>query len=129
MKLIILSGTAEHRVKQEAELLDLACYFGPHIYGNLPPPAPFSKRLVLDRLLLEENIRGEHLLSFGDGPVEIIHTREVGGLAVAVASDEEHNGSGQMHPQKRRQLIEAGADAVIPDFRDAGALLETIFKP
>ena len=66
-------------------------------------------RLVLDRLLLEENIRGENLLSFGDGPVEIIHTREVGGLAVAVASDEEHNGSGRMHPQKRRQLVEAEA--------------------
>jgi len=129
MKLIILSGTAEHRVKQEAELLDLARYFGSHIYGSLPAPAAFSKRLVLDRLLQEENIRGEHLLSFGDGPVEIIHTREVGGMAIAVASDEEHNGSGQMHPQKRRQLIEAGADAVIPDFRDGGALLQTIFKP
>jgi phosphoglycolate phosphatase-like HAD superfamily hydrolase len=129
MKLIILSGTVEHRVKQEAGLLGLAGYFGAHIYGSHPAPPEFSKRLVLDRLLSEEKIEGGNLLSFGDGPVEIIHTREVGGLAIAVATDEEHNGSGRMHPQKRRQLIDAGADAVIPDFRDADALLETIFKP
>ena len=129
LKLVILSGTAEHRVKQEAELLDLARYFGGHIYGSQPAPAAFSKRLVLDRLLREENIRGENLVSFGDGPVEIVHTRELGGLAVAVASDEEHNGSGRMNAQKRTQLLEAGADMMIPDFRDASALAETIFTP
>jgi phosphoglycolate phosphatase len=127
LRLIILSGTIEHRVKQEAELLDLTRYFGPHIYGGTPDPAQFSKQGVIDRLLREENIQGEHLLSFGDGSVEISITKKAGGLAIAVASDEERNGSGQMDPYKRRQLLDAGADLAIPDYRDANALMEKIF--
>ena len=43
-----------------------------------------------------------------------------------MASDEESNGSGKMHRQKRAQLIEAGADVVIPDYRDAEALMECL---
>lgn len=127
LRLIILSGTIEHRVKQEAQLLDLTRYFGPHIYGGTPDPAQFSKQGVIDRLLRGEKIQGEHLLSFGDGPVEISITKKAGGLAVAVASDEERNGSGQMDPQKRQQLLDAGADLVIPDYQDASALMEAIF--
>src|SRR5262249_15616106 len=68
--LIALSGTAEPRVKQEAELLDLTRYFGPHIYGGTADLAKSSKRAVIDRLLREEGIEGKHLLAFGDGPVE-----------------------------------------------------------
>src|SRR5258708_30786734 len=34
LTLIILSGTSEPRVKQEAELLGLTPYFVPHIYGG-----------------------------------------------------------------------------------------------
>ena len=39
---------------------------------------------------------GDKLLAFGDGYVEIENTKEAGGLAVAVASDEANNGSGRM---------------------------------
>jgi phosphoglycolate phosphatase len=128
LTLIILSGTIEARVRQEAALLDLAPYFGSHIYGSHPAPVEFSKRAVLDRLLREEGIPGERLLAFGDGPVEIFHAREIGGLTVAVASDEDDNGSGKMDPHKSRQLIKAGAHLVVPDYRDADALVESIFK-
>ena len=124
--LIILSGTAEPKVKQEAQLLNLSGYFGNHIYGS--SDSKFSKRAVLDRLFVEEKIAGENLLSFGDGPVEIQHTKELGGLAVAVASDEEVNGSGKVHPQKREQLLAAGADLLIPDYRDTAALLHCLFQ-
>src|ERR1051325_5888664 len=55
--------------------------------------AQSSKRAVIERLLREEKIGGAQLLSFGDGPVEIRLTKEFGGLAVGVASDEEMNGS------------------------------------
>ena len=126
LTLVILSGTLEHRVKEEAALLDLARYFGRHIYGGTADAAQSSKQAVIGRLLRKESAEGEHLLSFGDGPVEIRVTKETGGLAVAVASDEEQNGSGRMHPQKRRQLTAAGADVLIPDYRDAEALLECI---
>ncbi len=87
-------------------------------------PDGFSKLEVFQRLFQEEGIQGGHLLSFGDGPVEISATKELGGLAIAVCSDEDHNGSGVMDAFKRRQLLEAGADAAIPDFRDAIALVD-----
>jgi phosphoglycolate phosphatase-like HAD superfamily hydrolase len=125
-KLFVLSGTLEERVKDEANLLDLARFFGGRIFGSPPDSARFSKRAVLDKILAEENIRGENLLCLGDGPVEILHARELGGLAVAVASDEDHNGSGRMDPVKRAQLSKAGAHVLIPDYRDAAALLDTL---
>ena len=125
--LYLASGTDEPFVKAEAALLNLTCYFGRHIYGALDDYKKFSKKMVIERLLRENAIRGEQLLSFGDGYVEIENTKEVGGLAVAVASDEAHNGSGNFDEWKRRRLLGVGADVVIPDFRDASALLKLIF--
>jgi phosphoglycolate phosphatase-like HAD superfamily hydrolase len=127
LSLCLASGTDEDRVKAEAELLDLTQYFGPHIYGALDDYAQFSKKKVIARLLKENSIPGGQLLSFGDGYVEIENTKEVGGLAVAVASDEAHNGSGDFDEWKRRRLLQVGADVVIPDYRDAAPLLERIF--
>ncbi len=46
---------------------------------------------------------------------------------MAVASDEANNGSGKMDEWKRKRLLGVGADVVIPDFRDARALIEIIF--
>jgi phosphoglycolate phosphatase-like HAD superfamily hydrolase len=121
---IILSSTVEERVRDEAALLGMTRYFGEHIYGGTGDPSAFSKMDVFKRLLRAEGLTGRHLLSFGDGPVEIRNTKELGGLAVAVCSDEHHNGSGIMDPFKHRQLLEAGADAAIPDYRDGRALLD-----
>ncbi len=127
LPLYLASGTDEVFVKQEATLLDLTRYFGPHIYGALDEYRQFSKKMVIERILRENQIPGEQLLSFGDGYVEIQNTKEVGGLAVAVASDEEHNGSGRFDEWKRERLLGMGADIVIPDFRDGAALLDCIF--
>jgi phosphoglycolate phosphatase len=124
LTLIILSGTIEPRVKEEAALLGLERYFGTHIYGGTANAAQSSKRAVMSRLLREEQITGEHLLAFGDGPVEIRVAKELGGLAVAVASDEEHNGSGNVDTHKHKQLAAAAADIIVPDYRDARALFE-----
>jgi hypothetical protein len=33
-----------------------------------------------------------------------------------------------MHPQKRRQLLVAGGDVLIPDYRDADALTDCLFQ-
>jgi phosphoglycolate phosphatase-like HAD superfamily hydrolase len=117
--LIILSSTREFRVHEEAHALQLTAYFGRHIYGSPENPHAFSKKGVLERLLREEGIVGENLLSFGDGPTEIVATKELGGLAIAVCSDEENNGSGIMDEQKKAILLEAGADAALPDFGDS----------
>ena len=124
----LASGTDEQFVKAEAELLGLTPYFGRHIYGAQDNYKNFSKKMVIERILRENQIPGERLLSFGDGYVEIQNTKEVGGLAVAVASDEANNGSGRFDEWKRQRLLGVGADVVIPDYRDAAPLPERIFQ-
>jgi phosphoserine phosphatase len=126
LRLIILSGTAEPDVKREARLLGLQEFFGEHIYGSTPG-RHFSKKDVIDRILAEERIEGRHLLAFGDGPVEIEFTKAVGGVAIGVASDESVNGSGLLDPDKQEHLLRVGADAIIPDYREARGLLEKLF--
>ncbi len=126
LPMYLASGTDEVFVKQEAELLDLPRYFGKHVYGALDDYRQFSKQMVIERILRENRIPGAQLLSFGDGYVEIQNTKDAGGMAVAVASDEAHNGSGQFDPWKYQRLLGVGADVVIPDFRDADALLRSI---
>ena len=88
LTLYLASGTDEPAVKAEAELLDVARYFGPRIFGAQDDYQNFSKQMVIDRILRDHAISGERLLAFGDGYVEIQNTKGVGGLAVAVASDE-----------------------------------------
>jgi phosphoglycolate phosphatase-like HAD superfamily hydrolase len=126
LELYLASGTDEYAVKDEAEQLDLTRYFGNHIYGALDDYKRFSKKIIIDRILEEEGISGNQLLAFGDGYVEIENTKQVGGFAVAVASDEAHNGSGRVDEWKRKRLLGVGADAVIPDYRDAIAFVDRL---
>jgi phosphoglycolate phosphatase len=128
LPLYLASGTDEAYVIQEAGLLDVARFFGRHIYGAVDNYKTFSKKRVIERILRENQIRGDSLLAFGDGYVEIQNTKEVGGVAVAVASDEAHNGSGCFDEWKRQRLLGVGADVVIPDFRDGEALLNRILS-
>ena len=125
--LYLASGTDEVFVKQEAAALGLDEFFGPHIHGAVDDYKRFSKKMIIDRILAENRIPGERLLSFGDGYVEIQNTCEAGGLAVAVASDEAHNGSGRVDAWKRERLLGVGAHVVVPDYRDAAPLLRAIF--
>ncbi|MBI5761464.1 MAG: HAD family hydrolase [Planctomycetales bacterium] len=128
LTLYLASGTDIQFVREEAALLGVDQFFGRHIYGALDDFQNFSKKMVIDRLLADNHVDGQRLLAFGDGYVEIQNTKEVGGLAVAVASDEANNGSGKMDEWKRQRLLGVGADVVIPDYRDAAALLECIFN-
>jgi phosphoglycolate phosphatase-like HAD superfamily hydrolase len=128
LSIYLASGTDEHFVKEEAALLGMTEFFGSHIYGALDDYKKFSKKMVIERILKENAIPGAQLLAFGDGYVEIENTREVGGLAVAVASDEANNGSGKFDEWKHKRLTGVGADVVIPDYRDAKALLDIIFE-
>jgi phosphoglycolate phosphatase-like HAD superfamily hydrolase len=128
LNLYLASGTDEIFVKREAELLDVTKYFGDRIYGAKDDYKSFSKKMVIERILRENAIPGERLLSFGDGYVDIENTKEVGGLAVAVASDEANNGSGKIDEWKRNRLVGVGADIVVPDYRDAEPLLNRIFS-
>ena len=52
----------------------------------------------------------------------------VGGLAVAVASDEANNGSGNVDEWKRKRLLGVGADFVVPDYRDVISLVDYVLE-
>jgi len=117
----LASGTDEPYVIDEAQALGVAGYFNGGIYGALDDYQNFSKKMVIDRILQQHGLSGRALLTFGDGYVEIENTVTVGGLAVGVASNEaERQG---IDAWKRQRLIEAGADIIIPDFRETEALL------
>ncbi len=120
--LYLASGTDLHYVRQEAELLNVAGYFGERIYGALDDYRNFSKQMIIERILREHGLRGEELLAFGDGFVEIEEVKKVGGVAVAVASDEARRRG--VHAWKRQRLVQAGADVVIPEYRKHEILLE-----
>ena len=126
LPLYLASGTDEQFVKAEAEALDITHYFKGHIYGAQDDYRKFSKKMVIDRILAENRIPGGSLLAFGDGYVEIENTKQVGGCAVAVASDEANNGSGQMDEWKRQRLLGVGADVCIPDYRDLDPLMDSL---
>jgi phosphoglycolate phosphatase-like HAD superfamily hydrolase len=123
----LLSGTDEEYVREEAALLGVDSHFEDRIYGARDDYQSFSKKIAMDRMFEEHGITGENLLSFGDGYVEIQNTKQLGGLAVAVASAEANNGSGKVDEWKRQRLLGVGADIVIADYRDAGPLLDMIF--
>jgi phosphoglycolate phosphatase len=120
--LYVASGTDEPYVIEEVRLLKLDGYFGPHVYGACDDYRTFSKAMVIDRILKENRVPGAQLLGFGDGYVEIQNIKAVGGIAVAVASDEAAR-SGKPDAWKRDRLIGAGADVVIPDYSECRALL------
>jgi phosphoglycolate phosphatase len=127
LTLYLASGTDEQFVKAEAEALGLTHYFKGHIYGAQDDYKKFSKKMVIDRILAENRIPGDSLLAFGDGYVEIENTKQVGGFAVAVASDEANNGSGRFDTWKHQRLMGVGADLCIPDYRELDALMDTLF--
>lgn len=123
--LYLASGTDLAFVRKEAELLGLTPYFGDHIYGALDEYHNFSKKMIIDRILTDNYLHGEELLGFGDGFVEIEEVKGVGGVAIAVASDEVRRRG--INQWKRERLIRAGADIVIPEYRRQERLLRYLF--
>jgi phosphoglycolate phosphatase len=123
--LYLASGTDLKYVRQEAELLGLTSYFGKHIYGALDDYKSFSKKMIIEKILRENDLRGDELLGFGDGFVEIEEVKQAGGVAVAVASDEAKRAG--VNAWKRDRLVRAGADLVIPEYRQGAKLLRYLF--
>jgi phosphoglycolate phosphatase-like HAD superfamily hydrolase len=117
----LASGTDQPYVLDEAEALSLRPYFGDRIFGALDEYKRFSKAQVIQDILSAHGLRGRQLLAFGDGFVEIEETKRVGGIAVGVASDEIRRQG--INDWKRERLIAAGADVIVPDFREQHLLL------
>ncbi len=121
----LASGTDIAYVRDEASALRIDQYFGPHIYGALDDYKNFSKQMIIDRILRENDLHGPELVVIGDGYVEIENGRSVGGRTVGVASDEAHPGG--LDEWKRSRLIGAGADAIVRDFANLDSLLAHLF--
>jgi phosphoglycolate phosphatase-like HAD superfamily hydrolase len=121
LTLYLASGTDLKYVRHEAELLGVSEYFGEHIYGALDDYQNFSKQMIIEKILHENDLHGADLLGFGDGYVEIEGVKKVGGVAVAVASDEVKRKG--VNDWKRNRLVQAGADVVIPEYRRHEELL------
>ena len=114
LTLYLASGTDLKYVRKEADLLGLSTYFGEHIYGALDDYRRFSKAIFLDA-------KSRQLFGY----VEIEEVKRVGGVAVAVASDEVRRQG--INAWKRNRLVRAGADIVIPEYRQHARLLRFLF--
>lgn len=120
----LASGTDEPYVLREAAVLGLTPYFA-RIYGALDDYKRYSKKVVIERILRENDLHGSEFVAFGDGFVEIEDAKAVGGIAVGVASNEATREG--VNLWKRERLIAAGADLIVPDFQEHDRLVAYLF--
>lgn len=125
------SGTDEPFARHEAELLGAAGFFEGGVRGAQEDYRKFSKKDVIASIIREHGLGGAEFACFGDGFVEIEEGAKVGALTVGVASSEERllsgKGESSVDEWKRKRLIDAGADAIVPDFRNAVQLIGYLF--
>ena len=121
----LASGTDETFVLKEARMLGIPDYFK-GIYGALDNYKSFSKKMIINRIFEENHLNGNELISFGDGFVEIENTKYFGGIAIGVACNEATRLG--VDEWKRARLISAGADVIIPDFRENQKLIKFLFS-
>lgn len=122
--LYLASGTDEADVIAEAEALGYAHLFEGGIFGATGDIRVEAKRVVLERIIHENNLTGMEFATFGDGPVEMRECRKRGGIAVGIASDEVQRFG--LNAIKRARLIRAGADLMVPDFSQLNKLLAAL---
>ena len=124
--LYLASGTDHANVKEEAELLDIARYFGSRIFGAQDDLRSFSKAILVQRILAQAGFHAAELLVFGDGYVEIEEVKKANGTAIGVATAEPDCLT--VDDWKRKRLIEVGADFIIPNYLDFGELERILFE-
>jgi len=121
----LASGTDEVYVKKETKALGISHYFA-GIYGAQDDYKNFSKRMVIKKILQGNNLSGPELVAFGDGFVEIEDAHTAGGITIGVASNEAARGG--IDEWKRKRLINAGADLIIPDFQHQDKVIAYLFE-
>ena len=125
LKMYLASGTDQIYMRREARLLDVDRYFEGGVFGALDDYKSFSKKILIQQVIAKAECQGDQFLGFGDGYVEIENVKEVGGVAVGVATAEPEC---QVVDQwKRQRLAGVGADFIIPNFLCHRELLHTLF--
>jgi phosphoglycolate phosphatase len=125
LKMYLASGTDEIYMKEEARLLGVSKYFDGGVYGALDDYKSFSKAILIQRILSTAEFQGNEFLGFGDGYVEIEEVKNVGGVAVGVASEEP--ACAKVDQWKRQRLIGVGADYIVPNFLCGEELFSSLF--
>jgi phosphoglycolate phosphatase-like HAD superfamily hydrolase len=123
--LYLASGTDHADVEAEAKALGYTNLFNGGIYGATGDIDSCSKKMVLDRIMAQNHLRGPELAVFGDGPVELRECRKREGIAIGIASDEVRRHG--LNPTKRARLVKAGAHLIVPDFSQSSELLAVLF--
>jgi phosphoglycolate phosphatase len=125
LKMYLASGTDEIYMKEEARLLGVTQYFDGGVYGALDDYKSFSKAILIQRILSTAEFQGNQFLGFGDGYVEIEEVKNVGGVAVGVASEEP--ACSRVDQWKRERLIGVGADYIVPNYLCGEELFSSLF--
>lgn len=125
LKMYLASGTDHAYMLEEATLLGVTPYFDGHVYGALDDFKSFSKKILIQRLIAGSEFRGDEFLGFGDGYVEIENVKEVGGVAVGVATAEPE--CDHIDEWKAKRLASVGADFMIPNYANLPELLSALF--
>ena len=124
--LYLASGTDNDDVIAEAEAMGYADLFKGRIYGAIGDISKYSKKMVLEKIIKDNNLSGNELITFGDGPVEMRECRKVNGISVGIASDEVRRHG--LSIEKRKRLIRAGSLMIIPNFSQRKHSYELFFS-
>jgi rfaE bifunctional protein kinase chain/domain len=122
----LASGTDVEDVINEANMLGYADMFDGGIYGAMRDVSKFSKKMVMEKIIREHNLKGNELAVFGDGPVEIREGRRFGGIAIGITSNEIRRYG--MDLEKRSRLVKAGSQLLISDFSQYNLLISLLFN-
>ncbi|HEY3418620.1 MAG TPA: HAD family hydrolase [Armatimonadota bacterium] len=120
ISMYVASGTDHPDVMREVGTLGLSDYFV-EIAGAPVGAMDCSKEAVLRRLVQDAGLAGPEVLVIGDGRVEIALAREVGAIALGVATDEVARSG--VNPVKYARLSKAGAHAISGDFTPLAEIL------
>ncbi len=123
----LASGTDVEYVKAEAQLIELDGYFDGGIFGALPDYKNFSKEKVIKQILADLQLKGSELLIVGDGYVEIVNGRDVGGVCLGLHTKEKNRY--HMNEDKKERLQRAGAHLLAADLREGKAILDYLCTP
>jgi phosphoglycolate phosphatase len=115
VQLYLASGTDHEDVAAETTLLQLDKYFEGRVYGARDDMS-FSKAKLVREIIGNAVCQPDEMIGFGDGYVEIEEVKKAGGFAVGIATDEP--ACLKIDEWKRKRLLAAGADMIVPNFLD-----------
>lgn len=120
----LASGSPYKDVMEEAHLLELDTAFSGSIRAFDPENGWNDPKQQQLEEILATGVKPEEIVCFDDAFYMVKMLKRVGGYAVGIASDEKRRHG--VNAAKREVLLNAGADVIVPDFRDMQGLLHLL---